>query len=194
MSVGVICGSLPHLPSLFRRYSLNLSHVSSVIHLLFHGYKTESRKSSELPLNDFDRVNSDSTDKKVQVETQVLGSIQGYVELRSCSQTTSCWVGKCHVNPALGMASSFRLGDSHKPGDMILERNPWRAMPKILLLLQQNSQQLRRNLKQSQRSITCVLPFSMYTTVLVFASIRVFQLAFKSAYQVSCLPRSYATE
>lgn len=69
----------------------------------------------------------------MQVETRVLGSIKGYGEFRRYCHNTLYLVEKCYANQALGMASSFSLEDSHNPGDMILERNSWRATPKILL-------------------------------------------------------------
>jgi hypothetical protein len=79
MSVGVICGSVPWLPALVKRYK-PFSRVASMIRLLHPNSWAASKKSSELSPGKFDRVGSNSsTPEKMRVETRVLGSIKGYV-------------------------------------------------------------------------------------------------------------------
>ena len=79
INIGVICGSVPHLASLFRRHKLNLGAASSLRRLLFRKSRKSSRKSSDFVLDNYNRVNSNvSAPQNVRIETKVLGSMQGY--------------------------------------------------------------------------------------------------------------------
>jgi hypothetical protein len=79
VSIGVICGSVPWLPALVKRYN-PFSRLASMIRVLRPSNWATSQKSSELLPGNFDRVSSDSaTAENRRAETRVLGSIQGYV-------------------------------------------------------------------------------------------------------------------
>lgn len=76
MSLGVICGSVPHLPSLLRW--VDFSRLASFSHSLLRTFKVKSKANSDLPLHDFNRVSSiTSVPQKAKKETRVMGSIQG---------------------------------------------------------------------------------------------------------------------
>lgn len=79
LSVGVICSSVPHLPALFRQQRLGLSRIRSALYHLVHGSSQQSKRSSDLPLHEYECVTEESKSENFKVNTEVLGSIQGYV-------------------------------------------------------------------------------------------------------------------
>ena len=80
-SIGVICSSVPHLPALFHRLAPTLSHINHWIYGLLCSWKTKLQTNSELPRHDRSGFNLEATaPPRMQVNSKVLGSIQGYVK------------------------------------------------------------------------------------------------------------------
>ena len=83
MSTGVICGSVPHISPLFRRYKPKLDRVGSLFYLMFRSSYFGSKESSDLPLHEVERGDSDPyAVNEGRIETKVLGSVEGYVILK----------------------------------------------------------------------------------------------------------------
>ena len=80
VTIGVICGSVPNLPALFRRHAPGLSRITdSLLGLLFH-CGSRSKKSYELPRHVISGFNSrPKTPWRRQVETDLLVTTQGFV-------------------------------------------------------------------------------------------------------------------
>lgn len=87
MSTGVICGSVPFSLALIRRHSIQFSRIPSLLYKFVVRISTKNKRSSDLPLYDFDRVGSkESKRQDPKVKSKVLGSIQGYA---GCYRDTS---------------------------------------------------------------------------------------------------------
>ena len=83
MSTGVICGSVPHISPLFRRYKPKLARVGSLFYLMFRSSYFGSKESSSLPLHEVERGDADPyAVNERRIETKVLGSVEGYVILK----------------------------------------------------------------------------------------------------------------
>ena len=79
-SVGVICSSVPYLPALFRHHGAHILHTSHWLYGLLCGWKSRLKKSPELALHHCRYSNPRATAlPRMQVDAQVLNSIQGYV-------------------------------------------------------------------------------------------------------------------
>ena len=116
MSTGVICGSVPHLSPLFRRYKPNLARVGSLFYLLFRSSYFGSKESSALPLHEIERGDSDPyAVHEGRIETKVLGSIEGYVILKILFRSLRVKIGES-TNLTIGMANSLGQRSSHRCG------------------------------------------------------------------------------
>ena len=77
-TVGVICGSVPYLPAYFRRHSAKFPAVTHILQRIGSGYRSRfKRKHVKQPLVVGDLGSKETTPRKLQVKTEVLGSIQG---------------------------------------------------------------------------------------------------------------------
>lgn len=77
-TIGVICGSVPHLPAYFRRHSAKFSSIANLLQRIRFGYRAGSKESHEKqPLGVGNPGSKESTPQHHQVETDVLGTIQG---------------------------------------------------------------------------------------------------------------------
>ena len=81
LSVGVICGCMPHLVSLFRHHRVKsalsiLKQLSSRVTSKISKRSLLSEEGNGVKLNDFDRVDSNPSNEHY-IETQVLGSVKG---------------------------------------------------------------------------------------------------------------------
>ena len=82
LSTGVVCGSIPHLPPVFRRYKPELARAGSLFFLLFRSSDSVPKERSDLPLHEIASGISDPyAVHNGRIETKVLGSIEGYVIL-----------------------------------------------------------------------------------------------------------------
>ena len=86
VTIGVICGSVPNLPALFRLLAPSLSCITEPLLGLLCG--SRSKKSYELPRHILGGCDSrPKTPWRRQVETHVLASNQGLV----CHLFVTCW-------------------------------------------------------------------------------------------------------
>ena len=77
-TIGVICGSVPHLPAYFRRHSAKISRIADLLQRVRSGYRTGYKKRYEKQSLDVGNHGlKESTPNDPRVETRVLGSIQG---------------------------------------------------------------------------------------------------------------------
>ena len=76
--MGVICGSVPHLPAYFRRHSAKFSRIANLTKRIRSGYRIGSKKRHvKEPLEVGNPGSRESTPQNHQVETEVLGTTQG---------------------------------------------------------------------------------------------------------------------
>lgn len=77
-TIGVICGSVPHLPPYFRRHSAKFSSIANLLQRIRSGYRTESKKRYvKQPLDVGNPGSKESAPQNHQVETEIFGTIQG---------------------------------------------------------------------------------------------------------------------
>ena len=80
MSLGVTCGCMPHLTSLFKGKSPNVPQLSSLKSLVSRLISGVTRRfQSSLSSSNFDRVGSRSANE-AYLESQILGSVRGPVK------------------------------------------------------------------------------------------------------------------
>ncbi|KAK0516237.1 hypothetical protein JMJ35_000840 [Cladonia borealis] len=114
MSVGVICGSVPHLSPIVRRYKPKMSNFGSLFHSLFRSSKSRSKKSSGLPLHDVQQLGSNpSAMPKGQIETKVLGSIQGEGKFFKSGAFSRMWEHRTATENSVS-TTMFDDGDATK--------------------------------------------------------------------------------
>ncbi|KAF6235751.1 hypothetical protein HO173_005946 [Letharia columbiana] len=88
-TAGVICGSVPHLPALFRRYS---PQFSCITHLLRLSYRSRFKKRDANQSPDTRTASSKRpTQQKLQVDTEVLGSIKGEGKFLKSGRFSRIW-------------------------------------------------------------------------------------------------------
>ncbi|KAL2050957.1 hypothetical protein ABVK25_008856 [Lepraria finkii] len=76
-AIGVVCGSVPHLPAFFRRHSPKFSRVTHLLQELRSSYRIRSKKSYEKQPHSIRKYKpKEKISQKLQVETEILGSIQ----------------------------------------------------------------------------------------------------------------------
>jgi hypothetical protein len=76
LTLGIICGSVPYLPAIFRRHSAQFSPAAK-LRELHSKYWTRLRSTDSERLPHVQSSSKEPKQKKVQVETRILGSIQG---------------------------------------------------------------------------------------------------------------------
>ena len=77
-TIGVICGSVPQLPAYFRRHSAKFSRIANLRQRIRSGYRNGFKKSYvNRRLDAGNPGPKESTPQNHQVETEVLGTIQG---------------------------------------------------------------------------------------------------------------------
>lgn len=129
MSTGVICGSVPHISPFLRRHKPKLTRVGSLFYLLFRSSYFGSKQSSDLPLHEIKRDDSDPyTGKEGQIETKVLGSIKGYVMLKLLFWFPGAKVGDS-AKLTTGRANSLGQRSSHRCGAVGIPQQSRKAQP-----------------------------------------------------------------
>lgn len=76
LTLGIICGSVPYLPALFRQSSARFSPAAR-LRDLHSKYWTRLRSSDSERLHHDQSSLKKPEQKNIQVETNILGSIQG---------------------------------------------------------------------------------------------------------------------
>lgn len=77
-TVGVICGSVPYLPACFRRHSAKFSFITRFLQVIRSGYRSRlKRQQMDQQLDVGDLGSKQTAPRMLQVEAEVLGSIQG---------------------------------------------------------------------------------------------------------------------
>ena len=80
MAIAITCSSMPHLVPIFRRQKIRLPSSLSLRNLLRRHTRQSKSTGDTLasPVLELKRLNSSSTEQDTYLQTQLLGTRQGY--------------------------------------------------------------------------------------------------------------------